>query len=499
MKRFAGKAIDGQIALFTLLVCGVCLLLCLVSSPCFAQVTFERTYGATAREYGHSVQQTSDGGYIVAGDTKSFGAGQNDIYLIRTDSLGDILWTRTYRGSDPDRAYSVQKTRDAGFVISGETISSGTGVYDVYLVRVDSLGDTLWTATYGGDESDAGYSVLQTLDGGYIIAGETGSFGVFGRDVYLVKTDSLGNLVWATTCGEDSSDDVGRCIVQSSDKGYAVVGGTHSVSGSADVYLIKMDTLGNVLWTRSYGGTEEDFGFSVLQTADGGYTIAGYTFSSGAGWHDVYLIRVDSLGDSLWARTYGGVSSDVAYSAASTSDGGYIIAGAKQSPGWFDVYLVRTDSVGDTLWTRTYGGYWDDMGRSVLQTLDGGFIVVGATWSFGAGNYDFYLIKTDSLGRVLGIQEQDRKSKIEDRKSLQNQPNPFHGSTLISYSLPAATCVTIEVYDITGRLVEIVVNETQKSGIHQVRWNRKANSCGVYFYRLKAGEFVETKKMVVVE
>lgn len=473
--------------------------LLLASVTAHGMITFEKTYGGISWDWGTSVQQTPDGGYVVAGFTESFGAGLWDFYLIKTDSMGTVTWDTTYGGSLDDASYSVQQTLDGGYIIAGFTESFGAGYGDFYLVKTDSLGNLMWDATYGDSSSyEIGSSVQQTSDGGYVVVGRT--MGPSGTNVYLVKTDSLGNLTWDAIYG-DSLYQSGYSVIQTQDGGYIITGETYFFPGSdtCDVYLIKTDSLGDTLWTRTYGGNLSDGASSILQTPDGGYVIVGDTESFGAGGSDVYLIKTDSLGSVLWDTTYGGSYSDVGRSVCQTPDGGYIIAGVTGDWPMWDVYLVRTDSVGILLWERTYpGGSFPDGGSSVQETSDGGYIVAGFVSSFGAGSYDVYLIKTDSLGRVVGIQEQDRKLKTERRKSLQNQPNPFHGTTMISYFLSGPAHVTLQVFDITGRLVETLVNETQERGPYQVQWAPRDNPSGIYFVRLSAGKLKISRKIVLV-
>ena len=468
-----------------------------LGGPALAQITFERTYGGAHFDEGYSVQQTSDSGYIITGYTRSFGTGGSNVYLIRTDSRGDVLWSTTY-GPAHARGYSVQQTSDGGYIIGGFTNGLGEGG-DFYLIKTDSGGDKSWEKNYGGTELDWGFSVTQTVEGGYVVAGYTYSFGLSLGDAYLIKTDSLGNMSWDSTYGSDQAEK-GFSVQQTSDGGYIISGFTTSFGPYGfNIYLVKTDSMGEVVWEGSYGELKTEIGYSVRQTSDRGYIVCG---PGGAGHYsgDVYLVKTDSLGEISWETTYGGSSGDWGHSVHQTSDGGYVITGTTVSlgSGQWDVYVIKTDSLGNALWDRTYGGSEDDYGYSVQQTLDGGYIIAGWTESFGAGEADVYLIKTDSLGQVLGIQEQDRELKTEKRTSLQNQPNPFHGSTMISYSLPASTHVTLQVFDITGRLVETLVNKTQEHGSYQVQWNSNDNPTGIYFCRLQAGDFTDTRKMLLL-
>jgi hypothetical protein len=382
-------------------LCSALLILSL-TSPLTAQTTFQRTYGGADYDEAYSVVQTADDGYIIVGGAYSFGAGGCDVYLIKTDASGDTVWTRTFGGTDRDYGYSVAQTADDGYIIVGGAYSFGAGGCDVYLIKTDASGDTIWTRTFGGAENDYGYSVLQTADGGYVIAGYTKSFGVGWTNVWLIKTDASGNTMWTRTFG-GASHEHGYSVAQTTDSGYVIVGKTGSFgAGQYDVWLIKTDASGDTIWTRTFGGASHDYGYSVAQTADGRYIVAGRTFSFGVGLYDVWLLKTDSNGDIMWTRTFGGDTEDYGYSVAQTADDGYIIVGGAYSfgAGGCDVYLIKTDASGDTMWTRTYGGADDDYGYSVAQTADGGYVIAGKTKSFGAGSYDAWLIKTDSAGRI---------------------------------------------------------------------------------------------------
>jgi ribosomal protein S11 len=349
---------------------------------------FAKTYGGTSDDWALSVQQTSDGGYIVAGYTESFSAGGYDFFLIKTDANGNIIWAKTYGGIASGWASSVQQTSDGGYIVAD--CASG----DIFLIKTDANGNIIWAKTYGGIGYDDAYSVQQTSDGGYIVAGITWSFGAGSADIFLIKTDANGNIIWAKTYGGIGYDDA-YSVQQTSDGGYIVVGTTRSFgAGSYDIFLIKTDANGNIIWAKTYGGTDRDGASSVQQTSDGGYIVAGYTESFGAGYSDAFLIKTDANGNIIWAKTYGGTYGDYACSVQQTSDGGYIVAG------YGDIFLIKTDANGNIIWAKTYGGTYGDYAYSVQHTSDGGYIVAGGTYSFGAGYSDAFLIKTDANGDI---------------------------------------------------------------------------------------------------
>ncbi len=362
---------------------------------------FAKTYGGAYWDVAFSVQQTSDGGYIVAGETNSFSASYySDVFLVKTDANGNISWAKTYRGTDWDVAFSVQQTSDGGYIVVGYTESFGAGNGDIFLIKTDANGNIQWAKTYGGIDDDTAFSVHQTSDGGYIVAGWTTSFGAGGRDVFLVKTDANGNIQWAKTYG-GTSGDLAYSVQQTSDGGYIVAGTTWSFgAGGDDIFLIKTDASGNIQWAKTYGGTGYEEASSVQQTSDGGYIVAGYTGSFGFG--DILLIKTDANGNIIWAKTYGGIDHEEASSVHQTSDGGYIVAGYTGSfgAGAVDIFLIKTDANGNLIWAKTYGGISDDMAPSVQHTSDGGYIVGGFTGSFGAGSADILLIKTDANGNI---------------------------------------------------------------------------------------------------
>lgn len=383
----------------------------------------------------------------------------------------DTLWTRTYGTENDDFCLSGRQTFDGGYIMTGEVSISGwwygyllkTDAFgdslwmqlynfgsghdvlqtadsgyvvllivpgpDICLMKTGRYGDSVWTKNYGGDWV---YSMGRTDDGGYVIVGETG-------DVYLIKTDSLGNTLWTRTYG-GAEQDIGFKVKQTSDSGYIIVGGTRSFgAGSHDVYMIKTDPDGDTLWTRVYGGIEYDAGLDICQTGDGGYMVAASTNSFGAGNGDMWLLRTDSLGDTLWTRTYGTIDRENCVSMAPVDDG-YVLTGCKGIIGSYDIWLVRIDPAGDTLWTCTFGGTEDDGPNVVRQTSDGGYIILGTTWSFGAGYGDIYMVKTAS---EVGIGEE----------KTANIRGNYCGATIVSGPLQLPEGKKCKVFDITGRVV----------------------------------------------
>ena len=262
----------------------------------------EWTFGGTFIDGGSSVQQTADGGYIITGWTDSFGSIGRDVYLIKTDGSGIEQWSQTFGGTGDDAGYSVQQTTDGGYIITGWSTSFGNGSSDVYLIKTDGSGIEQWSQTFGGTDDVGGRSVQQTTDG-YIITGWTTSFGN-GSDVYLIKTDGSGIEQWSQTFG-GSGDDGGSYVQQTTDGGNIITGWTDSFgNGGYDTYLIKTDGSGTEQWSQTFGGTVDDGGRSVQQTTDGGYIITGYTDSFGNGGYDTYLVKTDSNGCTSHTSSY---------------------------------------------------------------------------------------------------------------------------------------------------------------------------------------------------
>jgi hypothetical protein len=325
-----------------------------------------------------------------------------DVCLIKTDENGDTLWTQIYGGAWDDACYSVRETTDGGYIAAGETRSFGAGYYDVYVLKTNINGDTLWTKTYGTVDDEQGWEIQPTFDGGYIISGFTGPY-----------------------------------------------------MGAMDIYLIKIDSISNQLWTKTYGGGADEKGRQIVQTSDTGYIVTGHTTSFGAGGYDVYVIRTDSLGDSLWTKTYGGTSNERAW--------------------------------------------------SVQQTADTGYIIAGGTYSFGtAGSQDVWLIKTEP--EPVGIAENQIANPL--LANLKICPNPFSKLTKISFTFGQsakgmsqnAESIELRIYDVTGRMVKGFILPTAYSSVPTVvSWdgtstNGKKVNAGIYF--LKSEELNQPQKVI---
>jgi uncharacterized delta-60 repeat protein len=311
---------------------------------------FVKTIGGTDDEEIYSLQQTSDGGYILGGSTNSFGAGSSDMFVVKLDSSGNISWSKTIGGTNSDGIYSLQQTSDGGYILGGWTNSFGAGSSDMFVVKLDSSGNISWSKTIGGTNSDGIYSLQQTSDGGYILGGWTTSFGAGGYDMFVVKLDSSGNISWSKTIG----------------------------------------------------GTNGDVIFSLQQTSDGGYILGGWTTSFGAGGYDMFVVKLNSSGNISWSKTIGGTNGDGIYSLQQTSDGGYILGGWTNSfgAGSIDMFVVKLDSSGNISWSKTIGGTNIDYIHSLQQTSDGGYILGGYTTSFGAGSSDMFVVKLTSSGNI---------------------------------------------------------------------------------------------------
>lgn len=474
-------------------------LICTVLFPIFVfaqppDTLWTRTYNEGYSAWGYSVKQTVDGGFIVCGCTRPFSASFNDLHLVKTDNMGDTIWTRTYGGNLTERGFEVHQTYDGGYIAAGY---STPFVYwiDAYLVKTDESGDTTWTRTYRMGYPSQALSVYPASDGGYIMTGNI-SIPHNTDHLILIRTDSEGNELWARILWDYWG--MGESIIQD-DEGNIVVAGRVINPGDeyTDLFIMKADMNGDTLWTRTYGGVYIDVAAQIQQTDDGGYIIAGSHYPSMQN-PDFYLIKTDSEGDTFWTRTYGDEAHNCAYSVDQTSDGGYILAGRRYfAISESDCEIVRTDANGDTLWTERMGGYEHDEAWSVQQTFDGGFIVCGTSDSFNPGNdAEVWLIRFDAESNLV----EDFSAHYPMEFTLhQNHPNPFNPATTISCDLPKAGDITLMIYDIQGREVIRLVDGWHPAGRYEEIWHARGMPSGIYFARLQAEGFSQMRKMLLVK
>ncbi len=521
--------------------------------------SWAKAFGGDSSDYAYSVKQTSDNGYILAGYTNSFGAGKNDFLAIKLDSLGELEWARTFGGDSSEIAYSVSKTQDNGYILAGGTKSFGAGSGDFLVIKLDSLGNVTLAKTFGDTLYDGAVSIFPTFDNGYIIAGSGGS---------VIKLDSSSDVSWSKTFSINNLD-ILTSISSTSDGGYIIAGltGDPYNTGNTNILAIKLDSLGNIAWSKTFGGGDLDAAFSICEDSSGNYMLAGKWSYYGWGRSDYWLIQLDSLGDIIWSKVYGGSGHNWAFSVSPTSDTGYIVAGWTDSlgVGKNDVMIIKLDSLGDIIWSKTFGGTDYEEALSISQTSDNSYIAMGHTTSFGANKEDFLVVKLEADGsmdascpiqdcspivRVVtdsidvssitpdtsspsiiskvctlevsspdititdicgqGVEEMDCRFQIIDSR-LEVYPNPFIQSTVIRYQLSKdlttknqqLTSVSLTIHDISGRLVRSFAINDAGLTVNEVVWDAKDDKgkrvpSGVYYCVLNA-DGKKTSKMIVVK
>jgi CSLREA domain-containing protein/uncharacterized delta-60 repeat protein len=365
------------------------------------------TYGGTHGDVsGNQIQQTTDEGYILTGSTSSFGAGAFDYWILKLNADGSIVWQKTYGGSVGEGANDIQQTADGGYIVAGYTYSFGAGEQDCWILKLNADGTIVWQKTYGGSGNDGARDIQQTADGGYIVVGKTTSFGAGSNDLWILKLNADGTIVWQKTYGGSGGEDA-RDIQQTADGGYIVVGGTLSFgAGSSDCWILKLNADGTIAWQKTYGGSSGDNLDSIQQTSDDGYIAAGTTLSFGEGEQDCWILKLNADGSVAWQKTYGGSGGENVRDIQQTADGGYIVAAYSYSfgAGGRDYWIVKLNADGSVAWQKTYGGSGDDYVDSIQQISDLSYIVSGYTTSFGGSdsgdNRDLWVLKLNDEGEI---------------------------------------------------------------------------------------------------
>ena len=367
----------------------------------FSQYNFQKTYKGLTINTG---QITADGGYIATGSTKAYGAGSDDFFLLKLNPLGITEWLKTYGSNSKDVAYDLRQTYDGGYIVSGTTYGFGLGA-DFYIVKTDSNGDTIWTRTYGSTNAEMGFSVEQTLDSGFILVGQT-QLSLY-KDILIIKINKSGTLQWSKTFG-GIKDEYAYNIKKTKDNNFIIIGATVSFGPAPgeNLLLIKINNDGDTLWSKAYSCYQEEWGQNLIETSEGGLILVSTIWGFGAGAFDIFILKTDSTGEVIWAKTYGTSLDEYSQSIFQTSDGGFILTGGSKSDTGstgHDVYTIRLTSFGDTLWSRLYPRNTEaDGGTAVVQIADGGFIIFAASSNYSStSNFFSHLIKTDKDGNTV--------------------------------------------------------------------------------------------------
>ena len=473
--------------------------------------------GSEQWDYAHSIEQTYDGGYIVAGHTLASNVDSADAWVLKLDAFGAIEWERVMGGTYWDQATSTQQTADSGYIVAGWTESndgdvSGKhgGLYsaDLWLVKLDSLGTIEWQKCLGGSGDDFANDVDQTADGGYVLTGLTYSndgdvtdYNGGAPDVWVVKVDAWATVQWGKSFG-GSSYEYSLSVQQTNDTGFVVAGYTNSTDGEVngnhgdiDAWLLKLDANGLLQWQKCLGGVDDEYGMDISQTMDGGYLFTGNTDSNDGdasgnhGGRDGWVVKLDSIGALEWQRCLGGTSGDYATSSWQTVDGGYIVAGTTYSNngdvsgfhGGADQRVVKLDSSGTVQWQKCMGGLAAEQAHGIQQTADGGYVVVGETASTDGdvsgnhGIWDGWVVK---LGPAeVGITELAVPG-------FTIAPNPTSSTVLIEVE-PGAQASSVSIMESTGR---VMLTQSLSRGQRPITVDLNALATGVYFIQLNFAE-----------
>jgi type IX secretion system substrate protein len=507
--------------------------LSILKSFCQPTIQWAKCFGGSYDDEGYSICQTNDGGYIISGyslsnDGNLDSSNVGSAWIVKLNSIGAIQWEKSYgtlnRGSYPQ---SIIQTSDGGYIVAGYTgdsISGYHGLFDAWVCKLNDTGGIQWSKCYGGSHEDYGESIVQTFDGGYIFAGSTNStdgdvVGNHGNDDYwVVKLNDIGSIQWAKCYGGSSFEEASS-IIQTSDTGYIVTGGTISSDGevtgcfgnNGGEWIVKLDSIGNIQWERCHGGTNGADGFSLLQTSDGGFISGGYTSSNDGdvsgnhGGIDYWIVKLTDTGDIQWQKCLGGSDDDRALSVAITADGKYVIGGYSASTddevtgnhGSYDFWVVKLDTNGTMLWEECLGGPGDDELSKMIATNDNGLALIGETSSNGGDvtghhginqqQYDYWVVKLNP-DSITGIKE------VNNNEAVRVYPNPVSNTLNILFPNSQLSILNSQ-FSITDVLGNTVYHQTLNNLNTSIDVSYLSN--GVYFYQLTNNKETQRGKFVV--
>jgi len=454
-----------------------------------SQITFEQHYGGTDDDIGQCVKQTQDSGYIFCGYSRSAGAGDYDLYVIRTDEFGDTLWTRTMGGPGYDAGYSLVITPDNGFLICGTFFQPGKAHSDIWLVRLNPSGDTLWTKSNFSATNSVAYDVQLTSTNGYILTGSRDDAGGTGH-MFLMETDVNGDSLWLRDYPFWAASG-GNSVITTNDDGFLICGyiDRDTPSWNRNLGLVKTNNQGDTLWTTQFGGLAYEMGWSVCENPSGGYLAAGYTTGFGASTGDLYFVKISMIGELEWQSHFGKSGLDIAYDVTTTSDLHYIASGitAEQGSELQEAWLIKLDQGGDTVWTQSFGGFRKSYGYSVQQTKDEGFVFCGSTNASGTNLYDVLLVKTNEEGGVIT----SNLSNLSNPSNLLTvYPNPSDAIFTISNLKDAKR---ISVLSLSGKIIlEKLVSEQQDFSIDLTGF-----PSGIYLLKIVTSQYTVVEKLII--
>ncbi len=474
------------------------------------------TYGGIQNEVCNQIKPTGDGGYIMIGTSNSFGCGNTDFYVVKIDSAGNHKWSKTYGGDGNEEGFSVATTSDHGFAFVGLTNSFGNGGYDVYLVKTDSMGNFQWQRTYGGSDWDFGYSIQQLPDKGYIICGQTYSYGAGNGDVYIIRTDSTGDTLWTRTEG-GTGYDVGNAVCVKNDSLYAIVGNTTSFGlGDTNVYFILMNDKGIVIKDTTYGSTHSNSGNSINNTLDHGFVIYGSTDSIEPGKQEEMMIQIDSMGNMEWMQDYSEPGVGIGKDALQNPDGTYTSVGTNNSYGigGYAMHIQHLQPGGWWIDGAFHGGTADQQGNSVALAKNGNIMIAGATDSHGftEGLYDIMLVRwrNDTVVNVYPFTTRNFYDTSYCTLGIANQtvvqpdvkvfPNPLSSSATLLVQGVAGEHYFYSIYNEFGQNVMLKIPIQSASHGQSAAHIEKNNlAAGIYLCEIlnQAGVTVATCKIII--
>ena len=470
-------------------VAWVALIPCLVIAQ-LPDSLWTQTYGDAYQEMCFQSVLTSDEHILLAGymmDNPNFG---QDFWIVLTDTMGDSVWSRTYHSGGSNWLYDVIEMDDGGFMLFGE--SSSPWFENVWVVRINAVGDVVWDRMYGGSGTDRCIDVVQNEDETFTLCGITDSFGAGDYDIWLLKISDVGDSLWSRTYGSAAAE-FGNAIVTTPD-GYLVGGVRRTSPGNEEGVVFRISNVGDVIWERTYvQSTTCDFS-TIVPLAGDRYVFGGTQSVVGlVGW----MAKIEGNGDPIWQETFlEGVDSRC-WSITGTSAGQFLIGGfttpsyAEYGNGW----VAKVDSNGNLEWSIAINpSTSDDWFHSVIELSSGTILASGSTESLGSGNYDFWTVALHE--NSTGAEEIEILPQAYSL--LQNYPNPFNSSTTISFDLPRESQVLLNVFDVTGRVVATLADDVMSAGSQQIQFDASALPSGVYVYRLQAGRYSQSQKLVLL-